>query len=75
MPIARPEEISDAFKRLTVEPTPVGIFGNILVPREITDLWLQARLARDRYFSALAHHVMIHSTKEDENEEDESQSA
>lgn len=59
VPIARPDEIADAFKRLTIEPTPVEIFGNGPHPPELDELWLNARISRERYFDATAQCVLI----------------
>ena len=59
VPVLEPQQVAEAFKRMTIEPSPATIFEGQEVPKEITNLWLQARLSRERYFAALANHVLI----------------
>jgi hypothetical protein len=58
VPLVSPKQAADAFNRLISEPSPADIFGGAVVRKELTDLWLDARIARERYMTALAEAVI-----------------
>jgi hypothetical protein len=41
------------------EPSPADVFTNAKVPESLNNLWFAARIARERYLSALANEVLM----------------
>jgi hypothetical protein len=64
-----PNQFKRVLMRLSVEPSPADVFESETVNRKLNDLFYEARLARDRYLTRLAHEVFIKLTTPKKEEE------
>jgi hypothetical protein len=56
--IPTPSQVEEMLKRMSREPTPQEVFDIKAIPA-LNKLWLDARLARERYLAALANEVLM----------------
>ena len=59
VPLASPDAFRQVVRKLTDEPEPVDVFKDGEIPGYLQRLWLDARIARDRYLTALGNEVLM----------------
>jgi hypothetical protein len=56
--ILTPSQLEQILKRMSREPEPSEVFDINVIP-SLNNLWLEARLARERYIACLANEVLM----------------